>query len=542
MIDEAIHGVFRLDEEAVDWVERTSASLTTEEKVGQLLMSICLNGSEEAISGVLSIAAGGVYRPAGLPTDELVSSTNTLNRESKTPLLISTDLEYGSFGYLKDGTDQQVQLGIAATGDPRHARRMGRIVGRELEAVGYNWVLSPVVDVLHNVRNAIISTRSFGDDPSVILEMAGEYVRGVEESKVVTCLKHWPGDGVDARDQHMATTENTLDESAWDEMFGSTYRSLITQGVRTIMTAHIALTHRDGHLPGTLSRDLNEELLRNELAFGGVIVSDATGMAGFGDCGPRDKTLPDAVMAGCDMIIANDAERDLQTLLTALDRGDLTVERVETAVTRVLALKASLGLHQNREPLRTASVAISMATPEHRSWSREAAEKSVTLVRNEQGVVPLDRELVHRVLVIRSEPVSTFFGRPVPCAFEDELRNNGLDVTSFASFADTPPEEFDLLVYLLDEREYFGMGTYHPSWARLHGGMIESLKRFWHDVHCVVVSFHNPFHLYDIPAAPTYINSYSSSDPIQRATARVLLGKIPAVGRSPVDLDRVNAI
>ena len=174
-----ISHIFGLDKRAKDWGVEAAKSMSLADKIGQVIVAFCKNADEETVERSLSVAPGAIYRPAGMDTDDLVSTNNKLQKDSKIPLLISTDLEYGSFGHLQDGTDQQVQLGIAATRDSEQALRMGRIVGRELEAVGFNWALSPVVDALINFQNAIIGTRSFGDSPETVREMASAYIDGV---------------------------------------------------------------------------------------------------------------------------------------------------------------------------------------------------------------------------------------------------------------------------------------------------------------------------------------------------------------------------
>jgi beta-N-acetylhexosaminidase len=225
---------FFLDDVDLEWVTKTYTTLSLEEKIGQLFLPICQMPTPEKMQKLLAFHPGGIHRLAALSTEELCQTATVLQSQSKVPLLLTGDIEFGAFGSFLEGTHYQVQVGTAATNDPEAAHRMGIIVAREGSALGFNWVFSPVVDINYNFHSAITGTRSFGSDPEKVLAMARSYVKGVQENDMAACLKHWPGDGMDNRDQHMVTSCNSLDMESWWNSYGKIYKTLIDDGVKTV--------------------------------------------------------------------------------------------------------------------------------------------------------------------------------------------------------------------------------------------------------------------------------------------------------------------
>ena len=188
-------------------------------------------------------------------------------------------------------------MGVAACDDPAIAEKMGIVAARECKALGFNWSFTPVVDINYNFKSPIVNIRSFGSDPDKVLRMASAYVKGMQKEGVAACLKHWPGDGMDDRDQHNITSINSMDMESWRNSYGKVYKQLIEEGVMSIMSAHISLPayYREKDpdfpfekiLPGSLSKELNQELLRGELGFNGLIITDASIMGGYNANGNR---------------------------------------------------------------------------------------------------------------------------------------------------------------------------------------------------------------------------------------------------------------
>lgn len=218
---------------------------------------------------------------------------------------------------------------VAATDDEEMAYRLGVISGREGRAVGCNWSFAPVIDIDYNFQNPITNTRTYGSDPERVLRMAGAYMKGIQENGLAVSIKHWPGDGVDGRDQHLLTSINNLSIEEWDKTFGKVYQGMIDSGARTVMAAHIMLpAYSRRFRPGikdedimsaTLAPEIYNSLLRGKLGFNGLVVTDATVMAGFTVAMERELAVPTSIAAGADMFLFTcDLEEDFQFMLNGV--------------------------------------------------------------------------------------------------------------------------------------------------------------------------------------------------------------------------------
>ena len=352
---------FYLDDQDIAWVKSTLASMSLEDKVGQLFYLVLANedvsGIEKAIDEIGLRPAGFMSRPfAGKIVQE---NYRHLQNCAKIPLLLSANIEKGGEGIATDGTFFGSQMEVAATGDVDMAYKLGLVAGRESVACGCNWAFAPVVDIDYNPDNPITNTRSYGSDPAKVLEMAKAYLKGIRECDLAVSIKHFPGDGVDGRDQHLLTSVNSLSVKEWDKSYGLVYKGMIDAGAETVMVAHImqpayvkklnpAIKDEDV-LPASLSYELTTTLLRERLGFNGLVVTDATTMAGFTIPMPRAKAVPAVIAAGCDIFLfTNNIKEDYGFMLAGAEDGTLTPERLDEAVTRILALKASLKLHKKR--------------------------------------------------------------------------------------------------------------------------------------------------------------------------------------------------
>ncbi|MDQ0878471.1 beta-glucosidase-like glycosyl hydrolase [Paenibacillus sp. V4I3] len=272
-----------------------------------------------------------------------------LQKRSKVPLLVSGDLENGGQGGAADGTNLASNMQLAAANEPDLATAFGAAIEVEGYAMGFNWVYGPVIDINYNYQNPIVNIRSFGDTPDIVEQTALPVMNAIQKNnRMATCVKHWPGDGMDDRDQHKVLTNNTLTMKEWRKTYGRVYKSAIEKGIKTVMSAHITLPSyyeelgitdvRTKHTPGSLSYELNTKLLREELGFNGLIVSDATSMIGMTSFGRRKDIIPQCIASGVDMFLfTNDMHEDFQAMLQGVHDGVLTEERLNEAVTRILA-------------------------------------------------------------------------------------------------------------------------------------------------------------------------------------------------------------
>ena len=290
------------------------------------------------------------------------------------------------------------------------ARDMGRVAGAETTALGCNWAFAPMVDIHQNWRNTVVATRSFGNTPEVVIERAKAFFDGISETRSACAIKHFPGDGVDERDQHVVTSWNTLGVDDWHASYGRVYRELIAYGVQSIMVGHIGAPelsrrYRPGIadaeiMPGTLAPELLQNLLRGELGFNGLILTDASPMVGLTSAMKRRDLVPATIAAGCDMFLFfRHADEDFRYMLEGYRNGVISEARLQEALERILGLKASLGLHTTpREALVPGPDALAVVgSAEHHAVAAAVADKTVTLVKDTEHNLPLRPETHRRI-------------------------------------------------------------------------------------------------------------------------------------------------
>jgi beta-N-acetylhexosaminidase len=537
---------FNLDDEAMAWVAATRDAFTPRDKLSQLFVLLERGSPAEAAESVRTFRPGGITR---IYTDDLnaeIELARDLGTLSAVPLLVSADLE-GSRMSLPFGTSVPNPLGLAAVDDVEATTAISTIMAREAHAVGLNWSFTPVIDINAAWRSAIVGTRSYGSDMDKVERHALAQIAAFQANGVAATVKHWPGEGYDDRDQHLVTTVNPLSMPEWEQSFGRLYRKAIASGVMSVMSAHIALpafvraidpdAGAEAYRPASLSKLLNQDLLRRELGFNGLIVSDATPMAGMGDWGPRDEVLPEVIISGCDVILfSDDPNGDLMRLVKAVADGRLSQERVDDAVTRVLALKAALGLHKADRPEPNLDAARGMVgTEENRLIAQGVTARVPTLVKDIKNLLPLSPAKTKRVLVFSGGVILPFVPHPLPLSLPERLAKEGFEVTVYEAGMEVSPRNFDLVLYLFAEETVLTRSRIFLDWTKLTGSVFGAMHRLWHDVPTVMVSFGYPYYLYDAPRVPAYVNVYGSSEALQAAALECLMGRQAFAGQSPVD-------
>jgi len=549
---------FHLDDDAALWVQHTLAGLSQLEKVGQLFCEILWDREGHDPEHLFRrIQPGAVmYRPASGAT--MQENSRTIQARASVPMLIACNLERGGAGGnggLTDGTYIASPMGLAATDDPVSAYRTGLVAAREGGAAGINWTFEPIVDLDLNPENPITNVRTYGSSPDRVIAMAKGYIDACTQSQMATTIKHFPGDGVDYRDQHLMASVNSLGVDEWEATFGRVYRELIAHGASSVMSAHItqpALSRlinpdlRDEDiLPASLSRELNFGILRERLGFNGLIVTDATQMVGFTAALPRRVAIPTAIANGCDMVLFTvNQEEDVQAMLDGVAEGVITEERLDEAVTRILALKASIGLHvkQAEGTLVPGAAALQvLRQDEHVQWARETAQRAATLVKDRDGLLPLSPARFPRIELVEITNEDTSEGHlPELLHLKSQLEREGFDVRhseevshpdeslSVAAYA----ADVDLVVYFANMKVSSNQTTIRLSWDDFLGS---GAPKFVRDVPALFLSFSNPYHLVDVPMVGTYVNAYSSTHETVDAVVERLLGRAEFVGISPVD-------
>ena len=547
---------FYLDDEGEAWVKKTLAGMTTEEKAGQLFCVLLKTGSAEEYEYLFrTLSPGGcMYRV--LPVQQAIDTSEELRRRSRIPLLIAANLEKGGNGIVSEGTLVGAPMEIAATDDEDMAAKMAETCAREAAAVGANWAFAPIIDIDTNFRNPITNTRTFGSDPARVRRMGLAYVRRVQQLGLAASIKHFPGDGQDERDQHLVTSINSMDCDTWMATYGAAYRACIDAGALTVMVGHImqpAWTRRlnpgirdEDIMPGSLSRELMQGLLRGELGFNGLVCTDATTMAGYTLAMSRRRAVPESIARGADMFLfARNLEEDYGFMLEGIRDGTITPQRLDEAVTRILAVKAALGLYRPQAPLDRAAAASIVGCAQHEAWAEECADRAITLVKEQKGVLPLTPARYPRVLFYAIEPPaggeSIYSVKPACAQVKKLLEAEGFTVDEFVpqplgeghtTKYEEVVQRYDLILYVANLTTKSNQTVVRIEWKQPMGA---DCAHYLHDVPTVFVSLENPYHLLDFPRVKTYINCYSNNSHCLHQLIEKLTGRSPFRGISPVD-------
>ncbi len=535
---------FNLDEDGLAWVRDTLAAMTAREKVGQLFCHISKGRDPQELARLAALCPAGITRFFSADLDQEAEFMDAVRAQASVPLLISADLE-GSRMSLAFGTEVPNPLALAAVDDVQATRTISRIMADEARAIGINWSFTPVLDINAAFRSPIVATRGFGSDIARIERHALTQIAEFQAAGIAATVKHWPGEGHDDRDQHLVTTVIPLSVDEWETTHGRLYRAAIAAGVMSVMSAHIAFpafirsldpdAGAEAFRPASVNAQLNQTLLRDRLGFNGLIVSDATLMGGFGSFAARSQMLPEVIENGCDMILfSTDPKADFNLIETAIADGRISAARHEAALTRVLGMKAALGLHRGPLPSATSQRAA-MGNARDRSSARTITARAPTLVKDVHGLLPLSPARHRRVLIVSGGILSPLHPEPMAFDVPDLLTREGFEVSLHAPGQSVRPKDHDLLLYLLGEETLLTRGRIFLDWARIAGPMDHAMARHWHDMPTVMISFGYPYMLYDAPRVPCYINAYATMPSMQAAVVECLLGKAPWNTTSPVD-------
>ena len=571
---------YNLDEQGIKWVKDTIANMTIEEKIGQLFVNMGASRDEEYLKSIVdNYHIGGVrYNPG--KAEEVYEQNRILQENSKVPLLIAANTEAGGNGACTDGTYVGSEVKIAAANDPKYAYEMGRVSGVEAAAIGCNWSFAPIVDINRNWRNPIISTRTWSADVEQTLELSLEYMRGIQESGIAPAAKHFPGDGIDERDQHLSFAPNWLSVDEWDNTFGRVYGGLIEAGLPSIMAGHIALpeyvrhfnpqaTQEEVLMPATLSKYILTDLLRGKMNFNGLVVTDASHMVAMTSAMKRSEMLPTAIAAGSDLFLFfNDPDEDFGYMMDGYKKGIITDERLEEALTRILGTKAALGLHKKAkteilQPKEEAMAKIGL--PENTAIEAEVSDKAITLVKNKEDIFPITTEKHKRVLLVEVKGIESGFGKLMAMMnggkkspienLKELLEAEGYEVEIYESPMDKimklPKEElmgaimnvyaqkrpistltdnYDLIINVAN----VAPNTHQRiEWPASKG--TPDIPFYVNEVPTIFVSIQSPFHLADVPQVKTYINAYDGKESTLKALVEKMVGRSEFTGVSPVD-------
>lgn len=549
---------FYLDDEGIKWVEDTIASMSLEEKVGQLFVQMRHSLDPEEIQRTLDSYHQGGLRWQGGDRKQVYEQNKTYQERSRIPLLIAANCDNGGDGCLSDGTFVATAAEAAAGGGTQTAYDMGYVAGREASSVGVNWMFNPCADIFMNWRNTIVNTRAFGDNADQVIQNIRAYIEGIHQSDIACCCKHFPGDGVEERDQHLVLGVNDLSVEDWDASFRKVYQTMIDEGLESIMVGHIALPamsrklrpgiKEEDIMPATLAPELLGDLLRGEMGFNGLVITDASHMAGIACMEKRSVAVPKAIASGCDMFLfSNDAEEDFGYMMDGVKDGVITEERLSDALHRILGLKARLKLYKSRIAAPEVKESV-VGCEEHLRLADEAAQRCVTLVKDTRHNLPIDpaRQKRARLVFIQSTPTTKAYkGEPVRDLVVQELENAGFIVDVAPNFHDLEVEKgpnpanmmtmmdcgkmeefrakYDVVFLVIYVKGYAQENNVRLRWSCNHSN---ELPWYATEVPTIGISLNYTNHLIDVPQVRTFINAYGCN----RASIRAAIEKI--CGRS----------
>lgn len=542
---------YNLNEEQIKWVNDTIGTMTDEEKVGQLFTNLFFFGKDQFSGNTLTnkeilekYHIGGA-RYQGGTAKQVQELINSLQKDSKIPLLVAANCDAGGNGAANDGTYIASGAQVEASGDTTVGYNAGYVSGREEAALGVNVNFDPSVDILKNWRNTIVNTRAYGTNADSVIKYTNAYLEGLDQSEVIKCIKHWPGDGTEERDQHLVLGVNELSVDEWEDSFGRVYHNHIDNGVEMIMAGHIALpeyqkaldpTLEDKDiLPATLAPELLEDLLKTKFGFNGMVITDASHMLGMTASMRREDYVPKAIAAGCDMFLFfNDIDEDFGFMLKGYQNGVITEERMTDALQRILGLKAKLNLHTKQAEgtlLKDESELKVVGSEEHLQMRADAADKGITLVKDTQNNLPISPETHKRIrlYLLEGEKGGIYEGgSDVAQKIKDELTSRGYEVTLNDGSTRVKGktleyrENVDLALEVSDIAGYGAQNNYRIQWST---AMSNEVPWFVYEVPTVFVSLNFTTHLHDATMVKTFVNAYHNNDETIKQVIDKLEGK-----------------
>lgn len=570
---------YYLSEEDCQWVKDTIANMSPEEKVGQLFFQLTASHDEEYLKELMEkYHLGGCrYNPA--PGKAIQEQNRILQKYAKVPVFIACNTEAGGDGACADGTHIGAGVKIAATDKEEYAFALGKMANEQAAAIGCNMAFAPVADILYNWENTEIVTRAFGGDAERVATMSKAYLNGAHTIPGFACAaKHFPGNGQDFRDAHIANNVNYFDVEKWDETYGHVYRTLIENDLDAIMGGHIMLPSYakainpelkdEDMMPATLSPEIMTGLLRDRLGFNGMVVTDASHMVAMTDRMKRSEMLPASINAGCDMFLFfNDPEEDFATMLGAYKTGIISEERMTEALTRILGLKAHLGLNKkSKEELvpQPETVEEVLQREEYKAMQKSISEDCITLVKyKDKDVLPMIPDRYKRIMIVHIKGAENSMsalmkmlgggkGNPAE-ALKEKLCAKGFDAFIYESPLDVMKKQIeagekpDLNIYFAGKNAIADfvsdmdlvitlcdVPNGRPSFGMSKGG--GEIPWYVFEVPVVVVGCGQPTMLADIPQARTYINTYDSKDTTLDALVEDLMnGEEAFKGTDPID-------
>src|SRR5688572_7305035 len=561
---------------AVKWANEQLGKMSLEEKIGQLISvginATFLNQDSDAYRAlkhhIENNKVGGIILFRG-PVYESVILVNRMQQLARYPLLVSADLEAGAGMRFDDTVNFPWNMAVAATGNADFARRQGEITAREARALGVHQIFAPVVDINNNAANPVINVRSYGEDPADVARFGAAFTEGAQAAGAIATAKHFPGHGDTAVDSHRGLPEINVTRDRLNSVEFVPFKAAVEAGVGSVMVGHIALPQIDGTVIRPLPRNLKPKpidtdeageiidekaaipatlspvmgrILRNDLKFPGMIVTDALSMSGLTIYFTPEESAVRALEAGADMLLKPaDVDATFRGVRQAVKSGRITEQRIEESVRKLLAWKYDLGLVEQRLTPVDAIDRIVGSSDVHK-LAGEIAERAVTLVRDEDKLLPLKNlKADSRVfnLAITNGEDRNWIANP----FVAKLNRSGLKIETIVLDERSSEQDVQKAIERAKSAEFVFVSMY----GRVRSGQASSVglpKAGSRALNALIdaktpviaISFGNPYLLQNYPGLRTYLVAYGDMPSLQQAVARGLLGEIDIVGKLPISL------
>jgi beta-N-acetylhexosaminidase len=542
------------------WADSVLKTLSLQEKIGQMFVAF-MNVSYEPIDGdnyirIAALAESGkigglIFLKNTSPNAtgdvfSVASLTNRLQTRAKVPLLFSADMEWGLTMRIPRGTEFPTNMALAATWSPTFAYQMGKTIALESKALGIHQNYAPDIDLNSNPKNPIINTRAFSENIDLTNSMAASFIRGTQDAGSIATVKHFPGHGDTDVDSHRGLPVLNFTRERLDSVELRPFKSAIAGGVMSVMVGHLAVPSIDGadNIPATLSTRITTSILKTDLGFRGLVVTDAMTMDGVKKRYATGEAALMAIQAGADIVLMSPSEADaLYAVYQAVTGGTLSEARIDSSVRKILQLKAWLGLDKNRH-VNLDSIPYIVGTKKNLALAQDIADKSVTLLRDTYHDLPLKSARGKIVNITLYDARNT--NPDAGMGFHDALKARFPNVQTIKLTAESSPKEFVAAVKAasgagsvvvsayVNVRAWQGRLGLSDKENQLLKKLTPLLAR--KKIPLVLVAFGSPYIIMGHDKIPTFLTAYCKANVSEIAVAKILKGDLNPQGRLPITI------
>ena len=544
--------VFNLSDKDKAWVEAKVAKMSLEEKCAQLVMSYASaedtsrtsDGYKRLVRLVKELKVGGLIFFKG-EINQQTELTNELQSLSEIPLLISADYERGLGMRLDDAVEFPYNMAIAAANDYKLTYLAGKYIAEEARAIGVHQNYAPMIDVNRDYRNPIVNVRAFSDDPETVVNHAIAFTQGMNEGNAISTAKHFPGHGATDLDSHYELPVISLNKNEMEEYDLLPFKRIISEGIKSIMVGHLDVKayEENQSIPSTLSNNIINNLLLNEIKFEGLVVTDAMNMSAITKYYEQDDAIEKAINAGNDIILfpPND-EVAVKAIISSVKSGLIKEERIDFSVKKIISAKKWLGLFDDKL-VDTTLISEKVNTKKHKRLASEISEKSITLLKNNKNIIPINPDNYYKTSLVLVRDTRSKNNLKKDKLFEEVLGENLNYVKTTTLSLRSRKKEYTNALKDIDKSDLIVLAYYNSLGRSLevnkdHSEFINEILGKKKPV--VFISFGNPYLINQFKDIETYLVTYGETDFSQRAMADALVGKNKIQGKLPITIPQTD--